>query len=81
MLTTGGGGIAFAWPFTEERFFAPVRPLPVAPLGLHMLSLRGLYVLAVEAFWFLPCFVYALWPRRKTFTGTARISGRHPRAE
>jgi inner membrane protein len=64
-LTDGGLGAALLWPFSNERFFAPVRPLPVAPIGVGMLSPRGLYVVAVELFAFLPFWAYALWPRRR----------------
>jgi inner membrane protein len=65
-LTDGGLGIALLWPFSNARFFAPVRPIPVAPIGAGMLSPRGLEVVAVEFLLFLPVFVYALWPRRRT---------------
>jgi inner membrane protein len=64
-LTNGGLGAALLWPFSNQRFFAPVRPLPVAPIGLGMLSPRGLYVVAVEFFAFLPFWAYSLWPRRR----------------
>ena len=64
-LTDGGLGIALLWPFSDARFFAPVRPIPVAPIGAGMLSSRGLAVVGVELVQFLPVFVYALWPRRR----------------
>ncbi|MBN1207709.1 MAG: metal-dependent hydrolase [Myxococcaceae bacterium] len=64
-LTDGGLGAALLWPFSDERLFAPVRPLPVAPIGAGMLSHRGLYVVAVEFVAFLPCWAFALWPRRR----------------
>ena len=63
-LTDGGLGAALLWPYSDARLFSPLRPLPVAPIGGGMLSLRGVYVLAVEALLFLPAFAYALWPRR-----------------
>ncbi|WP_223638754.1 metal-dependent hydrolase [Corallococcus sp. EGB] len=62
-LTDGGLGAALFWPFSPARIFAPVRPLPVAPIGAGMLSARGLYVSGVEFLVFLPAWVYALWPR------------------
>ncbi|MCP3139506.1 metal-dependent hydrolase [Pyxidicoccus xibeiensis] len=62
-LTNGGLGAALFWPFTDARYFAPVRPLPVSPIGSRMLSSRGLYVVAVELFAFIPFWAYALWPR------------------
>jgi inner membrane protein len=57
MLTDGGLGVALFWPFTAERFFWPVQPLPVAPIGTGMLSWRGLYVVVVESLVFLPLLV------------------------
>jgi len=63
-LTDGGKGIALLWPFTNERFFAPWRPIPVAPIGSRILSGAGLKLMAWEALLFLPFFVVGLWPRR-----------------
>ena len=48
-LTDGGKGIALLWPFTNERFFAPWRPIPVAPIGSRILSGAGLKLMAWEA--------------------------------
>ncbi len=62
-LTDGGLGIALFWPFSNRRFFAPWRPIPVAPIGLGMLSERGLSVLAFELVFFSPLFLFAFWPR------------------
>ncbi|HZP38915.1 MAG TPA: metal-dependent hydrolase [Methylomirabilota bacterium] len=55
-LTTGGLGVAFLWPWSDERFFAPraVRVIAVSPLGLHFFSRRGLTVLASELVWIWP---------------------------
>src|SRR5215813_13463980 len=50
-MTDGGLGVALLWPFSNERFFAPWRPIPVAPIGAGMLSSRGLQVVMVEALW------------------------------
>lgn len=63
-LTDGGLGAALLWPLSDQRFFAPLRPIPVAPIGAGMLSARGLRVVAVEALMFAPLLLYALWPRR-----------------
>jgi inner membrane protein len=63
-LTSGGLGIALLWPASDARLFAPWRPLPVAPIGMGMLSRRGLSVLLHETAIFMPLLLYALWPRR-----------------
>jgi inner membrane protein len=63
-FTDGGLGTALLWPFTNERFFAPWRPIPVAPIGTAFLSARGLHVLATEVLFFAPLLLLALWPRR-----------------
>jgi inner membrane protein len=65
MFTDGGLGIAVLWPFTDHRFFAPWRPIPVAPIGLGVLSARGLAVILREALLFSPLLAYTLWPRRR----------------
>ena len=65
-LTDGGLGVALFWPFDATRYFAPLRPIPVAPIGAGMLSARGLYVLGVELILFAPFWLVALWPRRRT---------------
>ena len=70
-LTTGGEGAALFWPFTDERYFAPFRPIPVAPIGLGFLSMRGLYCAAVELALFSPFLAYALLSRRARRTGTS----------
>lgn len=64
MLTDGGLGCAVLWPFSSERFFWPVQPIPVAPIGHGMFSGRGLFVVATELLLFSPLAVWALWPRR-----------------
>jgi inner membrane protein len=63
-FTDGGMGIALLWPFSHERYFAPWRPIPVAPLGLRLLSAHGAVVMLRECLLFLPAFIVALWPRR-----------------
>ncbi len=61
-LTDGGLGVALLWPLSSERFFSPWRPLPVAPIGHHFLSARGLAVALTEVVVMLPLIVYAVWP-------------------
>ncbi|MBI3132860.1 MAG: metal-dependent hydrolase [Acidobacteria bacterium] len=52
MATSGGLGIALAWPFTESRWFWPARPIRVSPIGVGpFFTARGLRVLASEAVW------------------------------
>ena len=63
-LTDGGLGVALAWPWSDARIFAPWRPLPVAPIGGGLLSLRGARVMALETLVFAPLLLYGLWPRR-----------------
>jgi inner membrane protein len=66
-MTYGGGlGCALLWPFSDERFWAPVRFIPVAPIGLAFVSDRGLQVMCAEILIFAPFWLYAVWPRRKT---------------
>ncbi len=64
IFTDGGLGMALLWPFTGHRYFAPWRPIPVAPIGAGMLSPRGMRVLVTELLYFAPLFVIALGPRR-----------------
>jgi inner membrane protein len=64
-MTTGGLGAALLWPFTSARYFLPVRPIPVAPIGVGMLSARGVGVVLVEMLLFLPFWAYALRPHRR----------------
>ena len=64
-MTDGGLGVALLWPFSNARFFAPWRPIPVAPIGARMLSTRGLHVLWIEAIGSLPLLAWAVWPRAR----------------
>ena len=64
-MTDGGLGIALLWPFTLARFFAPWRPIVVAPIGPDFLTLYGATVAASEVVLFAPLLLYALWPRAR----------------
>jgi inner membrane protein len=64
-LTDGGLGCALLWPFADTRYFAPLRPIPVAPIGAAFLTRAGLRVASVELVLFAPLFFYALWPRAR----------------
>lgn len=68
-LTDGGLGVALLWPFLTARYFAPWRPIPVAPIGSRMLSSHGLRVVIVEALEFAPLLLWAVWPRRRPRAG------------
>lgn len=49
MLTSGGAGIALFAPFSDERSFAPWRPVRVSPLSpSQFLSSRGIAVMLSE---------------------------------
>ena len=56
-FTNGGLGIAFLWPWSAERFFAPFRVIEVSPIGVAAIfSARGAAVLTSEFVWvWLPC--------------------------
>lgn len=62
-LTNGGLGIALFWPFDHTRYFAPWRPIPVSPIGLGFVSLRGMVVALVEIAVFSPLFWFGLTSR------------------
>ncbi len=65
-MTFGGGlGCALLWPLSDHRFWAPLRFIPVSPIGAHIFSARGLYVMAMELVIFAPFWIYATFPRKK----------------
>jgi inner membrane protein len=35
-FTNGGLGVAFFWPWSGERYFAPIRPIEVSPLSIQL---------------------------------------------
>jgi inner membrane protein len=49
------------WPFSDERFFAPWTPLPVAPIGRAFLSAEGLRVALVELLVLSPLIAGLVW--------------------
>jgi inner membrane protein len=58
--TDGGLGVAWLWPWSEQRFFLPWRPIEVSPFVHGFFSQRGLEVLISEARWvWLPCLALA----------------------
>ena len=62
--TNGGLGVAFLWPWSEQRFFArdALRVIEVSPIGLGpFLSARGATVLESELRWiWLPALALGL---------------------
>ena len=69
-FTNGGSGIAFLWPFSDARYFAPWRPVEVSPLGIRgFFTARGVEVLKSEVIWiwcplFLAAALFAIRRRR-----------------
>jgi inner membrane protein len=61
-MTTGGLGVAFLSPFSNERYFLPWRVILVSPIGVEsFFSRRGLEVLKSELTWiWTPAAVLAL---------------------
>ncbi len=48
-ITNGGLGVAFFWPFHNDRYFLPWNPVQVSPLGIKaFISKRGIDVLISE---------------------------------
>lgn len=63
-LTNGGLGVAFFAPFSAARYFFPVTPIPVSPIGARFFSARGVGVLVSEVLWvWLPVIVILLAAR------------------
>lgn len=69
-LTDGGLGIAFFSPFDQTRYFLPVQPIEVSPIGLRgFFSPWGLNVIVSEMLWvWVPALVIAAiaWAFRRS---------------
>ncbi len=71
-LTNGGAGVAFFYPFTDERYFLPWRVIQVSPLGAaDFFSEWGIQVLLNEAMFigamsFL-VYVIGMWLNKKVY--------------
>lgn len=61
-FTNGGLGIAFFWPVSMQRYFAPVQVIDVSPIGVsRIFSMHGLAVIQSELLWvWLPSMSMAL---------------------
>jgi len=56
-FTSGGLGVALWWPWSEQRLFAPWRPIRVSPFANNFFSARGLQTVLSELRWvWLPLF-------------------------
>jgi inner membrane protein len=62
-MTSGGLGVALLWPWNDQRFFAPWRPILVSPFANGFFSARGVSTLLSELRWvWVPLLVGAvLW--------------------
>ena len=57
-LTSGGLGVALWWPWSDQRLFAPWRPIRVSPFANNFFSARGLQTVLSELRWvWLPLLV------------------------
>ena len=56
-FTNGGFGVAFLWPWTGARYFAPMQVIEVSPIGIRpFFSAWGVRVLVSELIWvWAPC--------------------------
>ncbi|MEN5209738.1 metal-dependent hydrolase [Stenotrophomonas terrae] len=50
-LTSGGLGVALWWPWSDQRLFAPWRPIRVSPFANSFFSARGLQTVLSELRW------------------------------
>ena len=64
-MTDGGLGCALLWPFDLTRYFAPWRPIPVAPIGLAFFSPYGATIALTELVLFSPLLLFALRSRTR----------------
>ena len=61
-MTDGGLGCALLWPSDLTRYFAPWRPIPVAPIGMDFFSPSGGFVALTEVVLFSPVLLLAWRP-------------------
>ena len=69
MFTNGGLGVALFWPFTDARYFFPLRMIDVSPIGLRgFLGQPGIRALKSEVLWiWIPALIlgFAVYRRRR----------------
>lgn len=77
-LTDGGFGVAFFSPFDRTRYFFPVTPISVSPIGLtQIFSSSGLTVIWTEIIWvWLPMMVVARVMSRFRHTSSPQAEGK-----
>ncbi|MEO8327295.1 MAG: metal-dependent hydrolase [Nitrospirota bacterium] len=77
-LTNGGLGIAFFGPFDSTRYFFPLRPVAVSPIGVSaFVSHEGMRVLLSELVWIgIPVGFWLLCLRVIRKTGTKEVQGK-----
>ncbi len=72
-LTNGGLGVAVLWPFSDQRYFFPWRPIVVSPFSIsRFFSDWGKRVLISEFLWvWLPCLTLmaTAWLARRPLRG------------
>ena len=76
MLTDGGLGVAALWPWEDSRFFAPIRPVQVSPIGIgSFLSMEGWSVIKSElrSIWLpLSIMTAMIWGMRRAYSWQSR---------
>ncbi len=75
-MTTGGLGVEFFWPLSEERFFFPWQFIKVSPIGMNrFLTGRGWQVLQSELLtvW-LPCCLLLVAVKSITYFSPSKTS-------
>ena len=61
MMTNGGHGVAFLWPFTDQRYFFDWRPIQVSPLDARRFFRRAAGVAETELLWiWLPAIILVI---------------------
>jgi inner membrane protein len=73
MMTDGGLGCALFWPIDPTRYFAPWRPIPVAPIGSAFFSRAGAFVALIELLLFAPVLI-AVRPAAKGARAVLAVS-------